>query len=90
MTPIANCKFEFAFQCPKRWTKLAKTADPDIRFCSTCSQNVYLCNSMEDVHRHASKGNCIAVPPQIPKMEHLIGTPPESDYIRSIPPNSTP
>jgi hypothetical protein len=45
---------------------------------------------MEDVHRHASKGNCIAVPPQIPKMEHLIGTPPESDYIRSIPPNSTP
>ena len=33
MTPIANCKVEFTFQCPKLWSKLKKTKDSDIRFC---------------------------------------------------------
>ena len=64
MTPIANCKGEFAFQCPKSWSKLKKTENADIRFCKVCSRNVYFCNSWEDIHHNASRGNCIAIPPE--------------------------
>ena len=80
MTPIANCKVEFAFQCPKRWSKLKKTKDESIRFCNACNRNVFLCTSLEDVHRHASKGDCIAVPPHDPDAEFLMGEPPPERY----------
>lgn len=75
MTPIANCKVEFTFQCPKLWSKLKKTKDLNVRFCNVCSRNVHLCNSLEEVHRHASHGNCIAVPPTRGEREHLMGEP---------------
>ena len=78
MTPIANCKVEFAFQCPERWTKLKKTDDPSVRFCGVCSRNVHLCSTMEEVHHHASKGDCIAIPPARGEREHLMGEPPSS------------
>lgn len=61
MTPIANCPTEFRLECPKLWEKLNPTSDTTIRFCETCRKNVHLCDSMEEVHHHASLGNCIAV-----------------------------
>jgi len=63
MTPIANCKVEFTFQCPKQWENLQPTDNFDIRFCTVCSRNVHLCDTLEEVHRHAALGNCIAIPP---------------------------
>jgi len=80
MTPIANCKVEFAFQCPKHWSKLKKTKDSDIRFCDVCSRNVHFCNSWEEIHHHAAKGNCIAIPPYQPGYEPLMGEPPPPTY----------
>ena len=73
MTPIANCKVEFAFQCPKQWGKLKLTGNPTIRFCEVCSRNVHLCLAWEDVHHHASAGNCIAIPPRESERHGLIG-----------------
>ena len=78
MTPIANCKVEFTFQCPKLWSKLKKTKDNDIRFCDVCGRNVYLCNSWEEIRHHAQEGNCIAIPPDENEREHLLGEPPPS------------
>lgn len=75
MTPITNCKVEFAFKCPKRWSKLKKTKDHSVRFCDVCSRNVHLCNTLEDVHWHASRGDCIAVPPKHPDADFLMGEP---------------
>ncbi|MEY2907210.1 MAG: hypothetical protein RLZZ408_1681 [Verrucomicrobiota bacterium] len=61
MTPIANCKVEFTFQCPKQWENLLPTDNVDIRFCSVCRRNVYLCDTLEEVHGHAALGDCIAI-----------------------------
>jgi hypothetical protein len=61
MTPITNCPIQFRVECPKLWEKLHTTSDESIRFCETCQKNVHLCLSMEEVHHHATLGNCIAV-----------------------------
>ena len=61
MTPIANCSIQFRVECPKLWEKLSPTSDAAIRFCETCQKSVHLCLSMEEVHHHATLGNCIAV-----------------------------
>lgn len=82
MTPIANCKVEFSFQCPKRWSKLAKTKDPSIRFCNVCNRDVHFCTTLEEVHQHASRGNCIAVPPAKREIKPLMGTPLYDNEIR--------
>ena len=74
-TPIANCKVEFAFKCPKLWSKMKETEDQDVRHCDVCDRNVHLCNTMEDVHFHASKGDCIAVPSQRRERMHYAGIP---------------
>jgi len=84
MTPIANCKVEFEFQCPKRWSALANTKDKNIRHCHICSRDVHYCHTWEEVHRHASLGNCIAVPPREHEIEPLMGTPKQEEIIPSL------
>ena len=58
---IKNCEIKFQFECPKKWSGLKTTDDENIRFCDHCSENVYLCNSLEDVHQHAKEKHCISV-----------------------------
>jgi uncharacterized protein (TIGR02996 family) len=60
-TAVENCELQFDFECPKRWEKLTTTADPAVRFCDSCQQNVYHCGSVEQAERHAWAGHCVAV-----------------------------
>jgi hypothetical protein len=59
--PIANCKVEFAFKCPKDWSELVVTDVKTTRFCDVCKNNVYFVSTIEEVHERASRGECIAV-----------------------------
>jgi|ERR1051326_1258452 hypothetical protein len=56
---IRNCDL-FAFQCPKRWSELAQTNSSDVRHCSVCERDVYLCTTDEQTIQHAKAGDCIA------------------------------
>jgi len=55
---VENCKF--AFKCTKKWEELAKTEQPKVRFCDTCSENVYLCESLQELDAAVKAGHCVA------------------------------
>ncbi len=61
MNPIANCRVEFAFQCPKQWEELSPAENATMRYCHVCKEKVHLVSTMAQVHDHASRGECIAV-----------------------------
>jgi hypothetical protein len=53
-----NCKFEF--ECPMNWFDLTATNDAGVKYCETCSNDVHLCLSQEDLDTHAEQRHCIA------------------------------
>jgi predicted amidophosphoribosyltransferase len=48
------------FVCPRTWEGLQPTADPDIRHCAQCNQDVHLCRTDVEAFRHARAAHCIA------------------------------
>ena len=58
---IQNCNIEFAFECPKEWSNLTPTVRDNIRFCQTCSKEVFFCETPREAEDHASRGHCVAV-----------------------------
>jgi hypothetical protein len=52
----------FSFQCPKQWEELAPTAEPGVRVCADCEENVHYCEDSASAELHARRGDCIAVP----------------------------
>jgi len=59
--PIENCRSWFKFLCPKTWGQFERTRQLDVRYCSTCRQNVYYCDSLEAVEEHRRAGHCICI-----------------------------
>lgn len=55
---IENCYF--AFQCPKKWEELRKTKDTKIRYCDTCAEQVYFCDSILELEDAIQNGRCVA------------------------------
>lgn len=53
--------FHFAYECRQRWDNLASTGQDGIRHCDLCRENVYWCESGEQVTEHARLGHCVAV-----------------------------
>jgi len=41
---------------------LSRTADPAVRHCSACAQNVPLCGTAKEFVAHGNQGHCVAVP----------------------------
>jgi hypothetical protein len=58
---IINCNWKFKFQCPRHWNGLRETADPNVRTCESCLENVYLCKDEDEVRRRSSQGQCVAL-----------------------------
>jgi hypothetical protein len=59
--PIENCRSWFKFLCPKTWGQLERTKQWDVRYCTTCRQNVFYCDSPEAGTEHRRAGHCICV-----------------------------
>lgn len=55
---MGKCTISLSFECDKTWNELQGTGS-EYRFCDTCQQNVYWCDSDKDAKRHAEQGNCI-------------------------------
>jgi len=76
---IRNCRVKFRKVCPQRWEQLAPTAAERVRFCETCSQQVFLCETDEDALAHARAGHCIAKPipdlSALPAVSMVLGMP---------------
>jgi hypothetical protein len=59
---VWNCANAFEFVCPRYWESLSEGADPNIRFCSVCNQQVYRCETPLEFVSNAELGHCVAVP----------------------------
>jgi len=74
---IENC---WAFRCLQQWAALQLTDNPQVRFCPTCQQPVYLCTSDRNFLERAQQGHCVAVPvlpttPAGPLLPPALGAP---------------
>lgn len=58
--PIACEAVAWEFKCPKRWTELEATERENVRHCTSCSQQVYLCTSAAELNSYARQGLCVA------------------------------
>jgi uncharacterized protein (TIGR02996 family) len=52
---------QFELVCRKEWDDLTATAEPGVRFCEECEQNVHYCDTIVTARRHAAQGHCVAV-----------------------------
>jgi uncharacterized protein (TIGR02996 family) len=59
--PIENCPIKFELTCPKKWDNLEPTADPTIRTCNACQENVYFAPTVKIARLLAKQGHCVSV-----------------------------
>lgn len=52
-------KLIFSFKCNLSWFSLKRTIHDNIRFCSTCSRNVYKIENEFDLKKHIQANDCI-------------------------------
>ncbi|CAK9089224.1 unnamed protein product [Durusdinium trenchii] len=57
---IENCAGDWELECPLLWENLTPTDQPNRRFCKTCGENVYFCDTIEEVNAHAMERRCVA------------------------------
>jgi hypothetical protein len=60
MFAIRNCHFRY--RCHMEWEDLNLTETSDVRYCATCSKNVYLCKTDSEIERETSNDHCLAIP----------------------------
>jgi uncharacterized protein (TIGR02996 family) len=51
----------FSVLCERHWEDLHSTDDPSVRFCDSCQQRVFYCDTITEARRHANNARCIAV-----------------------------
>ena len=61
----ANCIFKN--ECHEKWEDLDKQESTGIRHCNKCQQDVYLCETVEQLMDVIAKNQCAAVP--IPEVD---------------------
>ncbi|WP_427551096.1 hypothetical protein ACQE3D_17605 [Methylomonas sp. MS20] len=71
MGVIRNCIF--GKQCDKKWAELTQTDNQDVRYCSACEQNVYLCQDEYTLAEAIQENRCVAV--DIDENVRLLGEP---------------
>jgi hypothetical protein len=61
---LENCaqesQFEWRLKCPVVLSKLSRTHDARIDYCSECKENVYICTSIEELAAHVDQKHCVA------------------------------
>lgn len=60
LSKVTNCPLELRVSCLQQWISLAPTEDENIRYCSTCSQNVFLCRTAAELDHRSREGRCVA------------------------------
>lgn len=70
-----DCDITWRFKCPKDWAKLAPTGDLWTRHCATCSRNVVMCGSQDQIDAARRVGACVAITKfnENERVEYLLG-----------------
>jgi tetratricopeptide (TPR) repeat protein len=82
---IWNCPDSLEFQCPQQWELLNTTRDNDVRHCSICSQNVYVCLTSQEFIQNAKSGKCVAIPHELAHRpnnpQYFLGRPSQEEVV---------
>jgi hypothetical protein len=83
---VRNCQPDFLFICPKNWETLNPTEQDGVRFCGVCNEQVFLCETDEEMIAHAKAGHCVAkfLPTDRTPEFHVVGRPKEPMIIDGI------
>ncbi len=65
---VAGC-LQWRFKCPVALEKLSRTADPTVDFCDVCKEQVFLCETIEDLGKHVAMSHCVAYVPSEAKLK---------------------
>jgi hypothetical protein len=61
---VENCglesQFEWKLNCPVVLSKISRTHDTKVDYCSQCKENVYICSSIEELTAHVDQKHCVA------------------------------
>lgn len=71
---IDNCSWKK--KCDLTFNALEKTAEDNVRYCDKCKNNVYLCQTSEELKFHIESNHCVAFKQCIDKdsgTEELMG-----------------
>lgn len=74
--PLESAEPKFEFECPRQWENLRPTANPRVRCCDGCRENVFYCDTILVARAHARKGHCVAVDLGIIRKKDDLGPPP--------------
>jgi hypothetical protein len=55
----------FSFQCPRSWEELTPTAQPGVRHCGGCGEDVHRVDTVIAAEQLARQRKCIAVPAEL-------------------------
>ncbi len=56
---IERCPLDY--YCTKKWDELQVSNSPKVRFCSKCSHEVYLCETVAEFDKKSAEGACVAL-----------------------------
>jgi hypothetical protein len=60
-TTLRNIECTFEFKCDKQWDDLETQIASNIKFCTQCKKDVYLCKTQEELDHARSLGRCISI-----------------------------
>lgn len=76
---IEKC-LSFQLQCPKQWSALELTDDPQIRNCGACQKQVTFCPTVQEAKALAADGHCVAV--DLSQTRHPRDLDPPQQFVR--------
>ncbi len=78
-----NCRNAFDLVCPRYFTDLEPTDDPEVGPCKVCQERVYQCRTPLDFVTHGELGRCVATPATFDPMgafcTEMLGRPSRAD-----------
>jgi len=51
----------WSFRCPRQWSQMEKTSDPNVRSCAPCRQLVSMVHTEQEATQHAELGHCVSM-----------------------------
>jgi hypothetical protein len=60
-TTLRNIECTFEIKCDKQWDDLETQISSNIKFCTQCQKDVYLCKTQEELDHARSLGRCVSI-----------------------------
>jgi uncharacterized protein (TIGR02996 family) len=70
---LEACAVQFGFRCPRTWDALTPTAQPMVRWCGACREEVHFATTLEQAEQFTMRDRCFAVSATVARPDGPIG-----------------